>query len=111
MSELLFSYGTLQQESVQKETFGRLLKGRSVEIQGYKLDSVKITDPYVIQLSGLEVHKMLVPTGDEYDTVPGMIFELTPQELAQADTYEVSSYKRAQVKTTDGEDVWAYVQV
>jgi len=31
---LLFSYGTLQQQSVQQSTFGRLLTGRSDALVG-----------------------------------------------------------------------------
>ncbi len=40
--EKLFSYGTLQMENVQKETFGRTLKGTKDILVGYILSEVKI---------------------------------------------------------------------
>lgn len=42
--ELLFSYGTLQQEEVQIENFGRELKGTKDFLPSYVLAEVKITD-------------------------------------------------------------------
>ena len=42
--ELLFSYGTLQQENVQIANFGRVLKGNSDVLPRYNVDQLKITD-------------------------------------------------------------------
>jgi len=42
---LLFSYGTLQEENVQRSTFGRLLQGQRDELLGFEPSSVKIEDP------------------------------------------------------------------
>ena len=55
MMELLFSYGTLQLEKVQMESFGRTLKGAKDAIPGYKLSTVEITDKDVLEKSGLIV--------------------------------------------------------
>ena len=52
MTELLFSYGTLQQPEVQRATFGRELTGHRDAIVGYELDYVTITDPHVLATSG-----------------------------------------------------------
>jgi hypothetical protein len=41
----LFSYGTLQLEAVQRETFGRLLEGRADAMPGFKKEMLEITDP------------------------------------------------------------------
>lgn len=38
----LFSYGTLQYESVQLSTFGRKLSGAADSLLGYKLEKIKI---------------------------------------------------------------------
>lgn len=46
---LLFSYGTLQLEQVQLETFGRLLKGEKDVLSGYKITMLEITDPEVLE--------------------------------------------------------------
>ena len=54
--EKLFSYGTLQMENVQKETFGRLLVGAKDVLLGYVLSEVKIKDKAVIEKSGTDIH-------------------------------------------------------
>jgi hypothetical protein len=39
------------------------------------------------------------------------VLDITLEELAQADSYEVDMYKRARVKLKSGDDAWAYVSV
>ena len=51
-TELLFSYGTLQNTSVQVETFGRELIGFKDQLLGYQLEMVEIKDTGVVELSG-----------------------------------------------------------
>jgi hypothetical protein len=48
----LFSYGTLQKEQVQLETFGRILQGEKDTLLGYQLDMIEITDPEVLRKAG-----------------------------------------------------------
>ena len=107
-SERLFSYGTLQQEAVQLANFGRRLQGSADAVVGYRLSSVKITDPAVVAVSGLEVHRILVP-GDPKDEVHGVVFDITPAELQTADGYETDAYKRVRVRLRSGTDAWVYV--
>ncbi len=106
----LFSYGTLQYEQVQKDTFGRLLKGYVEILEGYQVQDLKITDQAVIASSGTDVHPILVYTGDEEDIVKGTLFEVTDEELAHADKYEVSDYKRVELKFQSGKIGFAYVE-
>ena len=106
----LFSYGTLQYETVQMETFGRKLEGHRDFLLGYKLNYVEILDPKVIELSGESVHKILDYTGNSDDMVEGMVFELSDAELQQADSYEVDSYKRVLVKLKSGFEAWIYAK-
>lgn len=106
----LFSYGTLQYETVQMETFGRKLEGNSDFLLGYKLSYVEILDPKVIELSGESVHKILDYTGNSDDTVEGMVFELSEEELHQADSYEVDSYKRVLGELKSGIQAWIYAK-
>ncbi|MBU2869447.1 gamma-glutamylcyclotransferase family protein [Colwellia sp. E2M01] len=106
--ENLFSYGTLQLEPVQTETFGRLLKGKKDILVGYVLDEVRITDAAVLKTSGKEFHPILKYTGNDTDTVAGTIFEITAQELAQADEYEVDDYIRISGDFTSGATAWIY---
>ncbi|MEW5687382.1 MAG: gamma-glutamylcyclotransferase family protein [Pseudomonadota bacterium] len=106
----LFSYGTLQQENVQLETFGRRLHGRTDALPGYRREMVQITDPAVIATSGADHHPIVLESGDPADEVPGTVFDVTEAELAAADTYEVSDYRRVAVRLRSGLDAWVYVK-
>lgn len=107
--ERLFSYGTLQFDQVQQETFGRLLKGEKDTLTGYALSEVRIRDEAVIVTSGKEFHPILKHTGNPDDKVEGTVFEITAEELAQADRYEVEEYVRVAAEFASGKTAWAYV--
>ncbi|HSC46600.1 MAG TPA: gamma-glutamylcyclotransferase family protein [Gammaproteobacteria bacterium] len=107
-SEHLFSYGTLQQESVQLANFARKLKGLPDVVTGWRLSTVEIKDPAVLAQSGLAVHRILVP-GRPSDEVDGVVFEITPKELEAADAYETDAYQRIRVTLRSGTEVWVYV--
>ena len=104
----LFSYGTLQLESVQLETFGRKLVGEKDVLIGYILSEVKITDEAVIEVSGMNIHPILKYTGISSDVVEGTVFELSDLELVQADEYEVDEYARVEGEFTSGKAAWIY---
>lgn len=93
----LFSYGTLQLDTVQLDTFGRLLKGNKDRLLGYTVTEIKITDPKVIKSSGTDIHPILEYTGNKEDFVESVLFDLTEEELLNADKYEVDDYKRAEL--------------
>ena len=109
MTELLFSYGTLQQEGVQLAQFGRRLAGQADALVGWKQQMVEITDPDVLAKSGKRFHPIVTP-GAAHDQVPGMVFEITATELAAADSYEVSDYKRVSTQLASGKTAWLYVK-
>lgn len=109
MPELLFSYGTLQLEKVQLESFGRILKGEQDSLSGYKLVSLEIKDEKVLAQSQQPFHPMAVPSADENDKVQGVVFEITNDELLKADHYEVSDYVRILVTLDSGKNAWIYV--
>lgn len=107
--ENLFSYGTLQLEQVQINTFGRLLQGQEDALAGFKLLMIKIEDESVIASSGLAEHPMLVYSGNIEDRVSGTVFSITEKELYEADEYEVDAYKRVAVKLQSGKEAWVYL--
>ncbi len=109
MAIYLFSYGTLQLERVQLETFGRLLHGSKDALPGFKMESVEITDADVLAKSEQAFHPIAIPTGNIVDKIDGVVFEITAEELAHADAYEVSSYKRISVTLASGKTAWTYV--
>ncbi|MGY8661017.1 gamma-glutamylcyclotransferase family protein [Bradyrhizobium sp. UFLA05-109] len=107
---LLFSYGTLQLESVQLSSFGRLLAGRRDAMPGFRKDLIEITDPDVLAKSGERFHPIVVPTNDPNDAVDGTVFEITGDELRAADQYEVADYKRVEVILRSGLSAWVYIK-
>jgi hypothetical protein len=107
---LLFSYGTLQQENVQLSSFGRRLAGTPDAMPGWRQSEIEITDPEVIRTSGKRFHPIVEPSGNAADEVSGTVFRITGAELAAADAYEVSDYKRILVRLKSGGDAWVYVK-
>jgi gamma-glutamylcyclotransferase (GGCT)/AIG2-like uncharacterized protein YtfP len=109
-TERLFSYGTLQQENVQRETFGRLLRGQADALLGFRQEQVEITDPDVLAKSGKRFHPIVVRSGHAADRVRGTVFEITAAELAAADAYEVDDYERVEADLASGLRAWVYVK-
>ena len=105
----LFSYGTLQQDGVQMSSFGRLLNGAPDALPGWRQAMVEITDADVIAKSGKTHHPIVLP-GRRDDSVAGTVFEITSEELACADRYEVAEYKRVSVTLASGLAAWVYVK-
>jgi len=108
-TEFLFSYGTLQLETVQTATFGRQLNGTSDALRGFALVRLKIEDPKVVAISGRAHHTMAKFTGRVSDLVSGTVFPVTLDEIQSADEYEVAAVKRVAVVLESGVRAWVYV--
>ncbi|MEP7160679.1 MAG: gamma-glutamylcyclotransferase family protein [Dermatophilaceae bacterium] len=104
----LFSYGTLRLPVVQLAVFGRRVPTLEDTLPGFRLDSVRITDPGVLATSGLKEHPIL-RWGAGEDCVAGATLELSPAELVAADEYEVDDYDRIEVSLGSGVRAWVYV--
>ncbi|MES1201668.1 MAG: gamma-glutamylcyclotransferase family protein [Pseudomonadota bacterium] len=109
-TERLFSYGTLQFPDVQRATFGRLLDGAPDALVGFAQEMAEITDPDVLAKSGERFHPIVIRTDKDADRVAGAVFEITPDELAAADRYEVSDYERVSARLASGTQAWVYVK-
>ncbi|MDT8759777.1 gamma-glutamylcyclotransferase [Sphingomonas psychrotolerans] len=107
--QLLFSYGTLQLESVQRSQFGRLLDGTDDMLAGYAVIDIQIRDPAVLDASGVEVHRALIPD-PAAPPLAGKLFRLTAAELSAADIYESENYRREQAVLASGARAWVYVK-
>ena len=107
-SEYLFSYGTLQEEPVQRATFGRRLEGKPDVLPGYRLTMIRIRDQEFVALSGAEHHRTLRFTGRASDFVEGTVLTVSRRELEQADAYEPAGYERMQVQLGSGVSAWVY---
>jgi hypothetical protein len=77
----LFSYGTLQLDSVQLSSFGRLLVGTKDAIPGFSRSMVEITDPDVIRTSGSNFHPIVGPSENPADQVEEPYFILPRKNL------------------------------
>jgi hypothetical protein len=105
----LFSYGTLQNEKVQIETFGRILQGQKDILTGYKLKMLEIKDPEVLRKSNQKYHPILEFSGNPEDEVEGVLFAVTDEEILQADKYEVDDYERVEGVFKSGKSGFIYV--
>jgi gamma-glutamylcyclotransferase (GGCT)/AIG2-like uncharacterized protein YtfP len=106
---LLFSYGTLQQEAVQLELFGRRLAGRPGDLTEYELTTHIVADSAFAARSGTSRHANLRFTGRDESRVAGTVLEVTEQDLEMADRYEPPEYQRVPARLASGESVWIYV--
>lgn len=107
--ESLFSYGTLQSETVQLATFGRRLDGEPDALVGYRIVMIEIEDQDFVVTSGTPHHRNLRFTGAQSDIVEGTRLSLTKSELNLADSYEPSNYERIQVQLRSGATAWVYI--
>ena len=109
-SERLFSYGTLQRETVQVSTFGRLLEGTPDSLPGYRITLIPIADPEVVASTGDTDYKNVEYSGVMDDVVEGMVFNVAMSELELADEYEADAdYMRVVVELKSGTKAWVYL--
>lgn len=108
-NELMFSYGTLQLEKVQLETYGRKLAGTKEALIGYKLSELEIDDQEVVSKSSLRFHPIAFKTNNKDDSIEGHIYEMTQREVEETDKYEVKDYARVLEKFQSGKKAWVYV--
>ena len=90
-------------------TFGRQMAGTSDALEGFELVLLKIEDQTVVAISGTAQHTMARCTGRAADVVSGTVFAVTPDEIQNADQYEVAAVKRVTVVLQSGVRAWAYV--
>lgn len=107
---LLFSYGTLQQEAIQRATFGRALSGEADSLPAFEQVALVLDDPKVVAATGTANHRNASYVRNGGARIEGMAFEVTADDLARADEYErLANYVRISVRLASGKDAWAYV--
>lgn len=109
MNHYLFSYGTLQLEQVQIETYGRKLNGSKDILEFYRIEQLEITDKDVLSKSEQKFHPIAVKTLIKSDYIEGVIFEISESELIETDKYEVSDYKRVLETFKSGKQAWIFI--
>ena len=106
----LFSYGTLQQDSVQANMFGRLLEGKPDNLIGFIIANLKIQDEEESRQVGREFYPIAKYTGSFNNRIPGTVFEVMEEELIQTDRYEGDQYQRISTILESGRSAWVYVE-
>ena len=101
--EQLFAYGTLKKKDVQETVFGKILNGTPETLVGYVINEIHIEEEF-----GVEKYPIITPTHNLEDRISGILYELTEQQLQQADTYEGLHYKRIQVQLQSNQIAWVY---
>lgn len=105
----LFSYGTLQQDAIQTQVFGRLLQGEPDVLSGYTLGKMPISDPETIQQIGKNYYPIALKSAAANSRIEGVIFEISASELAAVDSYEGNGYQRIMATFASGRQAWVYV--
>ena len=101
--EKLFSYGSLQNEDIQKDLFGRILEGTPETLIGYIVKKIQIEEEF-----GLVHYPIITETKKLEDTINGMVYSVSSQELRQTDLYEGLHYRRVEVQLQSNQKAWAY---
>ena len=104
----VFSYGTLRLPHVQQALYGRAVPTTPDTLPAYRIDWLTITDAQVIATSGVDRHPIL-REGGPGEVVRGAYLELTDDELAATDAYEVGDYARMPVTLGSGTAAWVYL--
>lgn len=104
---LLFSYGTLQDPTVQQTVFGRRVNGTPDTLLGFACRIIEITDAEFIAANGA-THRMVQYTGRAEDGTAGTVLELTDADLAASDAYEPAGYRRIPAQFASGREGWVY---
>ena len=76
MKENLFSYGTLQKDSVQLKLFGLLLNGSKDRLRGYKLSSIEIKDESFLSKGEQNIQLTVIPSSNKNDNIEGTVLEI-----------------------------------
>ena len=111
MKENLFSYGTLQKDTVQLALFGRLLHGSKDRLNDHQLASVEIKDGSFLSKGEQNYQLTVIPSTGNNDSIEGMVFEISAEELLLADNYEPAEYKRVIIALASGKKAWIYLAV
>jgi hypothetical protein len=107
---LLFSYGTLRQDTVQLSTFGRLLRGEPDELLGFEQIVTEVTDPDFTPTNGKSELTIVTFNGRSSSRVRGTVFDVSDTDLASADAYEPDGYTRVLAALASGRRAWVYAR-
>lgn len=98
-TQLLFSYGTLQEPEIQEKILNRRLKGTKAILLGYKKYEKRMMNKYPI----------IEQSDDAKAMVSGILYKVSNYELYKIDLYESLAYTRIQAKLKSSVKAWVYI--
>jgi len=96
--ENIFAYGTLNESTVQRMVWGRLISGKPDVLVNHGLSRIKI-----------DGREYLVAVPKDEEMLAGQVLEVTADELALIDRYETVAYRRKLVSLKSGVKAWVYL--
>lgn len=93
------------------DLFGHVLQGSPDILRGYKTVQIEIKDELFLAKGENPVQLTSVHTKDNNDFIEGTVFEITMEELIEADKYEPAGYERIQVTLESGKQAWFYINL
>ena len=99
MGNKLFIYGTLTKPEIQKGIFGRVVNGTSDALYGYEKSKIEIDGG---------TYPIIIP--NKNGKVPGLVIEISDDELKRTDEYETEAYQRINVILESGISAWVYIK-
>jgi hypothetical protein len=106
----LFSYGTLQQDEVQQNVFGRCCATTPDILPGFRRVMIRVSDEAFAASSGSAWHAIACASDDPADEITGAALEISESELSISDAYEVAEYTRVPVTLRSGRSAWVYAE-
>ncbi|MGD2167676.1 MAG: gamma-glutamylcyclotransferase [Gammaproteobacteria bacterium] len=111
MYQYLFSYGTLQIESVQLEVVGRVLNGFADGLPFFVQSVLEVWDGGRTTGGRKVSYPLARYSGRHTDIVRGTAYRVSAAELRRTDKYEGAAYKRVASVLGSGVCAWVYVDV
>ena len=99
--EFLFTYGTLQDERLHHAIFEKKMEGVADTLRGYRVSEAKVDG----------IYPMIEHTGNDVDTVEGIVYRIAGESLKKADEYEGKLYQRVGVTLVSGKKAWVYITI
>ncbi|MCC6699685.1 MAG: gamma-glutamylcyclotransferase [Candidatus Hydrogenedentes bacterium] len=96
-SHLLFAYGSLLTQRVQRSVIGREIAGTPDRLAGFRKTTLQDGDDQYPNLSL-----------DSQAYVDGQVLEISDAELGRIDLYEGDLYVRRRVTLVSGKQTWVY---
>lgn len=107
---LIFSYGSLQEEAVQRSVYGRVLRGEADALVHCVREQIAVPPWHKAAASGVTHYANVIFDPDTESRVEGTVLELTDAELAASDGYEQEAdYVRVMTTLASGRRAWVYV--